>query len=131
MKTILGDEIDKKDFTLHFEWMGANMNVLRGNPFTNEQGVKGCQKYCGTVSINGGRGYSMNVRYILGEPILSNTEGELGFSDINRIMGEFYKRFSPKQCLDYALTQIAKEKHITMDEVIKLIAEKKIECIPI
>ena len=131
MTNILGETVNPNDFKLHFEWVGVVMNVLRGEKYTNAEGIEGCQKYLGTVSPNGYNGYSANVHYKLGEPILINWHEDFSFEQMNLIMAEYRSQFTPRQCLDFVINRIAKEKKLTVDETIKMLVEKKIPVISI
>lgn len=131
MTNMFGDEVNPADAQLHFEWHGVNMNILRGDPFTNEAGVKGCQKYVGTVHPNGWNGYAMDITSPLAEPILINVHETLSFSEMRVIMEKFNEKLSPKVALQNVIARLAKEKGMSVDDTIKYIAEKKIPCVSI
>ena len=130
MKNFLGQEIDSTDTALHFEWFGATMNVLRGKPFTNADGVPNCRKYVGTVTLNGGDGYSICLAHKLGEPMFINlTDVSLSFGEVQSIMAEYNGRVSPKDAMKVVIIAIATERYISYDAAITYIYKNKIPCV--
>ena len=129
MTNMLGGDFDKAEFEFHFEWMGFNLNILQGKEYTNEQGVKGCRKYCGTISPNGSNGYSRNLNYPFGEPVLTNwSETPLSFSNMGKFMYEYWRKHYKEDVMRHCISKLAEEKKISFDDAIKHIQKKNIPC---
>lgn len=96
MKNMFGEEVEV--VPLKFEWSGPHLWIFRG------------KKFFGNVYPNGWNGHSKVIQYELGDPVLTNTDGDLSFKELKQIMDEYWSHITPDEARKLVDVAIKKEK---------------------
>lgn len=112
MKNLLGDEVEARK--LSFDWRCPHLDVF----------VDG--KWHGMVSPNGWQGHTMNINHKLGEPLMTNVNGILSFSEMQTIMDEYKRHTNETEAMQFVISRIAEYRKTSFDEAVAYLKERNI-----
>ncbi len=114
MKNLFGEEVEPHELT--FEFTSPHLTVLCNG------------KVFGIVSPNGWQGYTMNVNYKLGEPIVMNMREIMSLFEMQQIIAIYKQRMPDVMAMQFVINKLAEEKKLSFGEAVMYIRDNKIPC---